>query len=68
MGNEDVYIERLQSCAKGAAKKLAPSFRNIPLRLSKPGALDGFMFLRISFTLFSVVGVKLILVFYSRRK
>ena len=41
-GNELSLIERLQSWDIGFAKISAPTFRNLPDKLSMPTALDGF--------------------------
>ena len=52
LGNELSLIERLQSWEIGLAKISAPSFRNLPDKLSMPAALDGFKHFKI-FNIFS---------------
>ena len=52
LGNELRLIERLQSWEIGLAKISAPSFRNLPDKLSMPAALDGFKPFKI-FNIFS---------------
>ena len=52
-------MERLQSWAIGAAKIFAPSFKNILLILSMPGALEISRDVSILCTDCSDVGVKL---------
>ena len=47
LGNELSLIERLQSWDIGFAKISAPSFRNLPDKLSMPAALDGFKPLKV---------------------
>ena len=42
LGNELSLTERLQSWEIGLAKISAPSFRNLPDKLSMPAPLDGF--------------------------
>ena len=52
LGNKLSLTERLQSWEIGLAKILAPSFRNLPNKLSIPVALDGFKLFKI-FNIFS---------------
>ena len=54
LGNKLSLIERLQSWEIGLAKTSAPSFRNLPDKLSMPAALDGFKPFKI-FNIFSDV-------------
>ena len=42
LGKELSLIERLQSWDIGRAKTWAPSFKNLPDKLSMPAALDGW--------------------------
>ena len=64
-GNVEYFIDRLQIWERGLAKIVAPSFKNLPDRLSKPAALFSSMFLRIFTTLSSETKVNLNLVFGS---
>ena len=52
LGNDLSLIKRLQSRRIGLAKISAPSFRNVPEKLSMPVALNGFKPFKI-FNIFS---------------
>ena len=52
------FIDRLQICEIGLAKTLAPSFKNLPDRLSKPAALFSFYSLRVFSIVSSVTRVR----------
>ena len=54
-GNLASLMERLHICYRGLAKTVAPSFKKIPARLSKPAAFDGSIFFKMSKTLSSVI-------------
>ena len=43
LGKTDKDIERLHRSEIGAAKTEAPSLSNLPVRLSNPALLDGFI-------------------------
>ena len=58
-GNYPEVIDRLHNSVIGLANTFAPSFKKRPERLSKPAALDTFVFFKIAKMLFSEAVAKL---------
>ena len=56
------FMEKLHISVAGFAKMTAPSFKNLPGRLSAPAALEISIFFNSFRTIFSVVGFNLNLV------
>ncbi len=53
-------IDKLHICVKGAARTLAPSFKNLPAILSRPAAFEGFILLRWLSIIVSSISEKVI--------